>query len=151
VLRWMRGHMKITNEFHEEKFFVTKSGVRYATPLFLTLVLVEVTDLIFAVDSIPAIFAITKDPFIVLTSNIFAILGLRAMYFLLKDVADRFHLLKYGLALVLMFVGTKMLIVEWYKIPVLVSLGAVAAIILTSVVASLMVTPKPQTALENKG
>jgi tellurite resistance protein TerC len=113
-------------------------------------VLVEVTDLVFAVDSIPAIFAITADPFIVLTSNIFAILGLRAMYFLLKDVADRFHLLKYGLAVVLIFVGTKMLIVEWVKIPVLVSLGTVAAIILVSVITSLMIAPKPQAALEHK-
>ncbi|MGB8857117.1 MAG: TerC family protein [Burkholderiales bacterium] len=151
VLRWMRGHMKITTEFHGEKFFIVKQGVRYATPLFLVLVLVEVTDLVFAVDSIPAIFAITADPFIVLTSNIFAILGLRAMYFLLKDVADRFHLLKYGLAVVLIFVGTKMIIVEWIKIPVLVSLGTVAVIIFASVIASLMVAPKPQTALEKKG
>jgi tellurite resistance protein TerC len=150
VLRWMRGHMKITNEFHEEKFFVIQQGVRYATPLFLVLVLVEVTDLVFAVDSIPAIFAITKDPFIVLTSNIFAILGLRAMYFLLKDVADRFHLLKYGLALVLVFVGSKMLIVEWYKIPVMVSLGVVAVLIAISVIASLLIPPKPQPALQNK-
>jgi tellurite resistance protein TerC len=150
VLRWMRGHMKITNEFHGEKFFVMQQGVRYATPLFLVLVLVEVTDLVFAVDSIPAIFAITKDPFIVLTSNIFAILGLRAMYFLLKDVADRFHLLKFGLAVVLMFVGGKMLIVEWIKIPVLVSLGTVAAIILISVIASLLFAPKPPAALQKK-
>ncbi len=150
VLRWMRGHMKITDEFHDEKFFVVKQGVRFATPLFLVLVLVEVTDLVFAVDSIPAIFAITEDPFIVLTSNVFAILGLRAMYFLLKDVADRFHLLKYGLAVVLMFVGSKMLIVEWIKIPVLVSLGTVAAIILASVIASLLIAPKPPALLPNK-
>jgi tellurite resistance protein TerC len=147
VLRWMRGQMKISHAFHGEKFFIIKDGVRFATPLFLVLVLVEVTDLVFAVDSIPAIFAITKDPFIVLTSNIFAILGLRAMYFLLKDVADRFHLLKYGLAVVLMFVGSKMLIVDWLKIPVLISLGTVAAIILLSVIASLLIAPKAQPAL----
>jgi tellurite resistance protein TerC len=101
------------------------------------LILVEVSDLIFAVDSIPAIFAITTDPFIVLTSNVFAILGLRAMYFLLADMADRFSLLKYGLALVLMFIGVKMLLIDIYKIPVLVSLGVVAVIIFTSVVLSL--------------
>src|SRR5512135_3436509 len=94
VLRWMRGHMNITREYHGEKFFVLKEGVRYATPMFLVLVLVEATDLVFAVDSIPAIFAVTGDPFIVFTSNIFAILGLRAMYFLLVGMAVRFHLLK---------------------------------------------------------
>jgi tellurite resistance protein TerC len=111
--------------------------VRYATPLFLALVLVEVSDLIFAVDSIPAIFAITTDPFIVLTSNIFAILGLRAMYFLLAGVADRFSLLKYGLAMVLMFIGVKMLLIDIYKIPVGFSLAVVAVIIGASVWASL--------------
>ena len=110
---------------------------RYATPLFLVLVLVETTDLIFAVDSIPAIFAITTDPFIVLTSNVFAILGLRAMYFLLADMADRFSLLKYGLAIVLMFVGVKMILIDVFKIPVLLSLGVVATIIAASIVLSL--------------
>lgn len=140
LLRWMRGHMKVTNEYHEEKFFVMKEGVRYATPLFLVLVLIEFSDLVFAVDSIPAIFAVTTDPFIVFTSNIFAIMGLRAMYFLLADVADRFHLLKYGLALVLVFIGTKMLIVDLYKIPVLLALGVVATIIVVSVILSLVTT-----------
>jgi tellurite resistance protein TerC len=111
--------------------------VRYATPLFLVLVLVEITDLIFAVDSIPAIFAITTDPFIVLTSNVFAILGLRAMYFLLADMADRFSLLKYGLAIVLMFVGVKMMLIDIFKIPVFISLGVVTAIIASSIVLSL--------------
>ena len=129
--------MKITDELHGEKFFVWRDGVRYATPLFLALILVEISDLIFAVDSIPAIFAITGDPFIVLTSNVFAILGLRAMYFLLADVADRFSLLKYGLALVLMFIGVKMLLIDVYKIPISVSLAVVAVIIGVSVVLSL--------------
>ena len=124
-----------------------RKGVRLATPLFL--VLVEITDLVFAVDSIPAIFAVTSDPFVVLTSNVFAILGLRAMYFLLKDVADRLHLLKYGLACVLMFVGTKMLIVDIIKIPVLVSLGVVGSIIVLSVVASLLY-PKAGSISPNK-
>ena len=137
VLRWMRGHMKITNEYHGEKFFVLKKGMRYATPMFVVLILVEVTDLIFAVDSIPAIFAVTDDPFIVFTSNIFAILGLRAMYFLLADMAERFHLLKYGLAVILMFIGVKMLLLDVYKIPVGIALGIVGLILLASVVASL--------------
>jgi tellurite resistance protein TerC len=137
ILRWMRGHMRITDDHHGEKFFVMREGVRYATPLFLVLVLVEVTDLIFAADSIPAIFAITDDPFIVFTSNIFAILGLRAMYFLLADMAERFHLLKYGLAVILMVIGVKMLLLDVYKIPVWIALGIVAIILLVSVVASL--------------
>ncbi|MDD2989374.1 MAG: TerC family protein [Zoogloea sp.] len=141
LLRWLRGHMKITSEFHHERFFVMKEEggrwVRYATPLFLALVLVEISDVIFAVDSIPAIFAITTDPFIVLTSNVFAILGLRAMYFLLADFAGRFSLLKYGLAAVLMFIGTKMLLLDVVKIPVGISLGVVALLIATSVVLSL--------------
>lgn len=138
ILRWMRGHMKITNEYHGEKFFVLKEGVRYATPMFVVLVLVEATDLIFAVDSIPAIFAVTSDPFIVFTSNIFAILGLRAMYFLLADMAERFHLLKYGLAVILMFIGVKMLLLDVYKIPVGIVLGIVGLILLVSVAASMV-------------
>ena len=143
ILRWMRGHLRITPTLEGERFWVQRDGLRYATPLLLVLVLVEVTDLIFAVDSIPAIFAVTTDPFIVLTSNIFAILGLRAMYFLLADMADRFTLLKYGLALVLVFVGTKMLIADFYKIPVAVSLATVAVLIGGSVVASLLQGRKP--------
>jgi len=137
LVRWIRGHYPVTEKLEGERFFVMRGGVRMATPLLLALVLVEVTDVIFAVDSIPAIFAITTDPFIVLTSNLFAILGLRAMYFLLADLGNRFPLLKYGLAAILVFVGSKMLIVEWVKIPVLVSLGVVAAILAISVVASL--------------
>lgn len=138
VIRWLRGHMNITTELHGERFFIRQNGVRYATPLFLALVLVELSDLIFAVDSIPAIFAITTDPFIVLTSNIFAILGLRAMYFLLADMADRFSLLKYGLAIVLIFIGVKMLLIDLYHIPVGFSLAVVGAIIGSSVVLSLI-------------
>ena len=141
VVRWLRSHVPITPSFHGERFFVSveEGGrlVRYATPLFIVLVLVEVTDLIFAVDSIPAIFAITTDPFIVLTSNVFAILGLRAMYFLLADVADRFSLLKYGLAVVLVFVGAKMILIDLVKIPVGLSLAIVATVIGTSVLLSL--------------
>ena len=141
VVRWLRSHVPITPTFHGERFFVkVEEGgrlVRYATPLFIVLVLVEATDLIFAVDSIPAIFAITTDPFIVLTSNVFAILGLRAMYFLLADVADRFSLLKYGLAVVLVFVGAKMILIDLVKIPVGLSLAIVATVIGTSVLLSL--------------
>ncbi len=137
LIRWIRGHYPVTESLEGERFFVMRNGVRFMTPLFLALVLVEISDVIFAVDSIPAIFAITTDPFIVLTSNLFAILGLRAMYFLLADLGDRFSLLKYGLAAILVFIGTKMLIVEWVKIPVGVSLGVVAAILAVSVWASL--------------
>ena len=111
--------------------------MRYATPLFLVLILVEFSDLLFAFDSIPAIFAITTDPFIVLTSNVFAILGLRAMYFVLADMTDHFSLLKYGLAIVMMFIGVKMILIDLIKIPVLVSFGIVAAIIATSIALSL--------------
>jgi tellurite resistance protein TerC len=141
LVRWLRGHMKISTEFHGQRFFVQREEggrlVRYATPLFLALVLVEASDVIFAVDSIPAIFAITTDPFIVLTSNIFAILGLRAMYFLLADFAQRFSLLKFGLAAVLVFIGGKMLLMDLVHVPVGLSLGVVAALIGTSVWLSL--------------
>lgn len=142
ILKWMRGHLAITREFVGDKLTEMRSGKRWYTPLFVVVVLIGITDVIFAVDSIPAIFAITTDPFIVMTSNIFAILGLRALYFLLADLASRFHLLKYGLATVLIFIGTKMLIVEWLKIPVFLSLGVVAAILATSVVASWLIPEK---------
>jgi tellurite resistance protein TerC len=151
VLRWLRGHLRITTEFHQERFFVMKDGLKWATPLFIVMVMVGVTDVVFAVDSIPAIFAITLDPFIVLTSNVFAILGLRAMYFLLADFASRFHLLTYGLALILVFIGTKMLIVDFVKIPVFASLGVVAAILAASVVLSLMTKPAQKPAAESTG
>lgn len=142
LLRWLRGHVRITETMHGEHFTVRKDDLRYATPLLLVLVLVEVSDLIFAVDSIPAIFAITQDPFIVFTANTFAILGLRAMYFLLADMADRFHLLGYGLAAIVTFVGVKMLIMDFYKIPIPWMLGTVAAILAISTVASLAIKPK---------
>ena len=137
LLRWLRGHLKVTDTLHGEKFFVWQQGVRYVTPLFLVLILVEISDVIFAVDSIPAIFAITTDPFIVLTSNIFAIMGLRAMYFLLADFADRFVLLKYGLAVILLFIGAKMLLIDWIHIPIGLSLGVVALILIVSMLLSL--------------
>jgi tellurite resistance protein TerC len=140
LLKWLKKHMRITDTFHGDKFWVTINGVRWFTPMFLVLILVEFSDVIFAMDSIPAIFAITSDPFIVFTSNIFAILGLRALYFLLADMADRFHLLKYGLAVVLIFVGTKMLIVEWFKIPVVASLAVVIGVLGISILLSLKST-----------
>lgn len=145
VLKFARRHLRISDGQHGEKFIVMRDGVRHFTPLFLVLILIEVSDLVFAVDSIPAIFAITTDPFIVFTSNIFAIMGLRALYFLLADVADRFHLLKYGLAMVLTFIGAKMLIAPWYHVPVAVSLAIVAVLIGASVAASLIATRKPPT------
>ncbi|EFD1056765.1 TerC family membrane protein Alx [Escherichia coli] len=130
LVRWLRGHLRMTDTIDNEHFFVRKNGLLYATPLMLVLILVELSDVIFAVDSIPAIFAVTTDPFIVLTSNLFAILGLRAMYFLLAGVAERFSMLKYGLAVILVFIGIKMLIVDFYHIPIAVSLGVVFGILL---------------------
>jgi len=125
-------------DYRGSAFTVIENGKRYATPLLLVLVIVEITDLIFAVDSIPAVFAVTRDPFIVFTSNIFAILGLRALFFLLAGVMDKFHRLKIGLALVLVFVGTKMAIMDIYKIPIGVSLGVVAMLIGGSIIISLI-------------
>jgi tellurite resistance protein TerC len=141
AIRWIRKHMKVTTTLEGERFFVMLNGARHATPLLLALVLVEISDLIFAVDSIPAIFAITTDPFVVLTSNIFAILGLRSMYFLLADAADRFSLLKYGLAMVLMFIGTKMILIDIYKVPTGFSLAVVAVILGSSIWLSLRRAP----------
>ena len=145
LLRWLRGHLRITAGFHGENFFVRQNGLLWATPMFLVLLLIEASDVIFAVDSIPAIFAVTTDPFIVFTSNIFAIMGLRALYFLLADMADRFHLLKYGLAIVLIFIGGKMLAVPWFHIPIQWSLSIVGAIILISVILSLTLSQKDDT------
>ncbi|WP_312358095.1 TerC family protein [Mixta calida] len=129
VVRWLRSHLRMTDNIEGEKFFVRRNGLLYATPLLLVLIMVELSDVIFAVDSIPAIFAVTTDPFIVLTSNLFAILGLRAMYFLLSGVAERFSMLKYGLAIVLVFIGIKMLSVDIWHIPVSVSLSVVGTIL----------------------
>lgn len=129
LVRWIRSHLRMTDKIESERFFTRKNGVLFATPLLLVLILVELSDVIFAVDSIPAIFAVTTDPFIVLTSNLFAILGLRAMYFLLAGVAERFSMLKYGLSVILVVIGVKMLIVDFYHIPVAISLGVVGGIL----------------------
>ncbi|HEU5162004.1 MAG TPA: TerC family protein [Thermoanaerobaculia bacterium] len=138
IFRAIRRLVPSTPVYHGKKFFVVENGKRLATPLFVVLLAVEVTDLVFAIDSIPAIFAITSDPFIVYTSNVFAILGLRSLYFLLAGVIDRFHLLKIGLALVLMFVGAKMALVDFVKVPIGVSLAVIATLLAGSVVASLL-------------
>lgn len=144
ALRLVRRFMPITEEYHGQRFFVrepvrgSQKAKWVATPLFVVLVLVETTDLIFAVDSIPAVFAVTRDPFLVYTSNIFAILGLRSLYFLLAGVIHRFHYLKVGIALVLMFVGVKMLISGFYHVPVVISLGFIASMLGGSVALSLL-------------
>lgn len=149
LLKWLKNHIRVTDEYHDDKFWIYKNGVRWFTPMFLVLVLIEFSDVIFAMDSIPAIFAITSDPFIVFTSNIFAILGLRALYFLLADMAERFHLLKYGLAIVLVFVGVKMLIVDWYKVPVAISLAVVVTLLGTSILLSLVATRRKAPKLDS--
>lgn len=137
VLRFLRKRIRIADVFDGEKLTTSIGGVKHYTPLFVVLILIGTTDIIFAVDSIPAIFAITSDPFIVLTANIFAILGLRALYFLLADLADRFHLLAYGLALVLVFIGSKMLLIDLVKIPIGYALLVTAGLIAGSIILSL--------------
>jgi tellurite resistance protein TerC len=134
--------MPVSALYEGDKFFIRRAGVLMATPLFLVLLIVESTDLIFALDSIPAIFAVTEDPFIIYTSNVFAILGLRSLYFVLAGVIDKFHYLKLGLSVVLTFVGVKMVIAEFYKIPTGVSLGVIASILLLAVAASLVRTQR---------
>ncbi len=141
ALKLLQRVLPVSNGFDGEKFFTVENGKKIATPLLMVICLVALTDVIFAVDSIPAIFAITSDPFIVLTSNVFAILGLRAMYFLLAAVANKFHLLNYGLAVVLVFIGSKMCLVDFYKIPVWASLGAVVAILAFTMILSLRTAP----------
>jgi TerC family integral membrane protein len=149
LVKFLRNHFRFTDNLEGENFFVRRNGVLFATPLFLVLIMVELSDVIFAVDSIPAIFAITTDPFIVLTSNLFAILGLRAMYFLLSNVAARFSMLKYGLAVILVFIGFKMLIVEFYHIPVALSLGVVAGILIVTLMVNAWVNHRKTTFQRN--
>jgi TerC family integral membrane protein len=142
VLRFIQKHLPLTKRFSGSALVVDDGGRRLYTPLFVVMVLIAVTDVIFAVDSIPAIFAVTEDPFVVLTSNVFAVLGLRAMFFMLEGAAERFHLLSYGLAAVLLFIGAKMLIAGVFKIPIGVALGVVALLIGASMVASLVIRQK---------
>ena len=140
LVKLLKRIMPVTDNYEGDKFFIRRAGTLMATPLFVVLLMVESTDLIFAVDSIPAIFAVTNDPFIVYTSNVFAILGLRALYFLLANVMDKFQYLKLGLSVVLTFVGVKMVIVDFYKIPVGASLAVIASILAVSIAASLWKT-----------
>src|SRR6478609_3470094 len=138
VVKFVRKLIPLTNGYRDKHFFTMENGRRHATPLLLVLVLVEATDLIFAVDSIPAIFGITRDPFLVFTSNIFAVLGLRSLFFLLAHVVTKFHLLKYGLAVILTFVGAKMLVESWIHIPIMLSLGVVLGLLAASIAGSLI-------------
>uniref|UniRef100_UPI0036DAB8B7 TerC family protein n=1 Tax=Photorhabdus sp. RM322S TaxID=3342825 RepID=UPI0036DAB8B7 len=138
-VRWLRSHIRMTDNLHGERFFIKEKGLLYATPLILVLIMIEISDVIFAVDSIPAIFAVTTDPFIVLTSNLFAILGLRAMYFLLAGVVEKFTMLKYGLSVILVFIGIKMLLMDVYHIPMGVSLGTIASILTITMIINVWV------------
>jgi tellurite resistance protein TerC len=142
IFQFARKHLRVTHKYEGEHFFVRNAGKLFATPLFLVLLVVEITDLTLAIDSIPAIFGITRDPFIVYTSNVFAIMGLRALYFLLAGVLDRLRYLDAGLALVLMFIGGKMIGERWLHIPVSVSLGVVGGILLIALLASLLIPAK---------
>lgn len=141
ALKLLRKLLPVSQHYDGEKFWTVENGKKIATPLLMVVALVGLTDVIFAVDSIPAIFAITQDPFIVLTSNVFAILGLRAMFFLLQAAASRFHLLNYGLAVILVFIGTKMMLIDIFKIPVAVSLGVVLGILAITMVWSVKTPP----------
>jgi tellurite resistance protein TerC len=143
ALLWVRRRIKISSDYDGEKFFTMEKGVRVATPLLVVILLIGIVDVVFAVDSIPAIFAITTDPFIVLTSNLFAVLGLRAMYFLLAGVHERFHLLSYGLAVVLVFIGTKMLLIDVWPIPIAWSLGFTVATLAAAMLLSLWIPARP--------
>ena len=149
IVKFVRRFLPVTSDYRGKHFLTVENGKRHATPLLLVLVLVEATDLIFAIDSIPAIFGITRDPFIVFTSNIFAVMGLRSLFFLLASVVTKFHLLKYGLAVILTFVGAKMLLEHWIHVPILLSLGIVVAVLAASIVASL-VWPNARPASEGK-
>lgn len=144
LVRLFKKFYPVTNEYHGDKFFVKINAKKYATPMFVVLLVIEFTDLVFAVDSIPAILAITNDTFIVYTSNVFAILGLRSLYFALAGVMKYFRFLKIGLSIILVFVGVKMMIVDFYKFPISISLGIIVSILAISVIASLIIKQKPE-------
>ncbi|MGE8622980.1 TerC family protein [Acinetobacter schindleri] len=137
ILKWLRKHMRITPQLQGDKFFVRQNGLLWATPLFLVLILVEASDVIFAVDSIPAIFAVTTDPFIVLTANLMAILGLRAMFFLLSGAASKMHYLPYGLGLILVFIGFKMLMLDVFHMPIWISLSFIVIVLTVTAILSI--------------
>ena len=142
ILKWLRKHMRITPQMHGNKFFVRQNGMLWATPLFLVLILVEASDVIFAVDSIPAIFAVTSDPFIVLTANLMAILGLRAMFFLLSGAATKMHYLPYGLGIILVFIGFKMLMLDVFHMPIWISLGFIVLVLTITAIFSIRYSKK---------
>ncbi|WP_110975406.1 TerC family protein [Acinetobacter sp. WCHAc060042] len=142
ILKWLRKHMRITPQMHGNKFFVRQNGMLWATPLFLVLILVEASDVIFAVDSIPAIFAVTSDPFIVLTANLMAILGLRAMFFLLSGAATKMHYLPYGLGIILVFIGFKMLMLDVFHMPIWISLGFIVLVLSITAILSIRYSKK---------
>lgn len=142
ILRWFRKLFRVTKDYEGEKFFVMRQGVRYATPLAVVLVMIETTDLIFATDSIPAVLAVTREPFIVFTSNVFAILGLRSLYFALAGMIEVFHLLHYGLSVILIFIGIKMMASQFVHIPIGIALGVVAGVLLISIMLSLVFPQK---------
>lgn len=147
IIRWFRRHVPVTPGFQGHSFFVREEGRLHATPLFIALLFLEMTDIVFAVDSVPAIFGLTSEPFVVFTSNIFAILGLRNLYFLLAGAVDKFHFLKYGLGIVLMFVGLKMAVLNRLfggHFPITVSLGVIVGVIAVSIVLSLLYPRKPE-------
>lgn len=148
VITWTKKIFPTTPTFHDDKFFTRVNGVLHITPLFITLIFVEFSDLVFAIDSIPAIIGITNDPFLVFTSNVFAILGLRSLYFALKGFADIFHYLKYGLAIILMFIGVKMLIVHYYHMPIAVTMGVIFVVLMGSVFLSLWSNRKKKLAMK---
>lgn len=141
-IRWLRSHLRLTDSFHQDRFTIRQQGIRYATPLLLVLLVVEATDLVFAFDSIPAIFAITRDPFIVFTSNVFAVMGLRSLFFVVAGVMNLFHFLKYGLSVILTFIGVKMIIDEWFHVPIDVALYVIAGVLGTSILASVLFPEK---------
>lgn len=142
MVRLLRRLVPVTSEYHDQRFLIRNKGILMATPLFAVMVVVMFTDIVFAVDSIPAIFAITQDPFLVLTSNVFAVLGLRAMYFLLADVIHRFHYLRHALSLILVFIGTKMLLIDVYKIPIAASLTVIIIIFAIAILVSIWTAEK---------
>lgn len=139
---WLKKHIRMTDKIAGEHFFIYKNGLWYATPLFIALIFIETSDLIFALDSIPAIFAITTDPFLVWTSNIFAILGLRALYFIIAGLVERLALLKYGIALILVYVGTKMMIAPWWEVPAMISLLVISSVLIVFSLLSILITKK---------
>jgi tellurite resistance protein TerC len=142
-MRFARKHLRVTHELHEARFFVKRGGLRYATPLFLVLLVIEFTDVLFAFDSVPAVLGISQDAFIIYSSNIFAILGLRALYFLIAGVMGRLRYLDFGLAVVLIFIGLKMILDRWIHVPTLASLGVIT-VILVGVTAASLLRPAPE-------